>query len=216
MYVCVLAHRHNYNSAGVWRNFHLFIFFSFLFCFFGGFSLWAIFGWQAQYYLKHHILCTFCLTLAINYAALENLFIYMLTLASSLCQRKRFANHSAADFYFLSFTFWQKLSKLVKTFRKKQKRNWGKSCEFFEIMFHSVYYFLKFIIYIFFWLVILQIFCEKLGAPAWEGGRRNAKGGGGVVCVWKCHTRVKACVHNVHRFFLLFFIFISICTYRHI
>lgn len=61
-----------------------------------------------------------CLAAAINYAALENLFIYMLFLASSLWQRnpKKYTN-----IFFLFGAFRQKLSKLVETFAMNEKNN---------------------------------------------------------------------------------------------
>lgn len=62
-----------------------------------------------------------CLAAAINYAALENLFIYMLFLASSLWQRtpKKYTN--ILLFFWCSFR--QKLSKLVETFAMNEKNN---------------------------------------------------------------------------------------------
>lgn len=64
-----------------------------------------------------------CLAAAINYAALENLFIYMLFLASSLWQRnpKKYTNILFLLLFFCSFR--QKLSKLVETFAMNKKYN---------------------------------------------------------------------------------------------
>ena len=119
--VCVFSHIVIIIIQQVFGGIFIYLFSFLFFCFLGGFSLWAIFGWQAQYYLKHHILCTFCLTLAINYAALENLFIYMLTLASSLCQRKRFANHPVSDFYFLFLHILTEIKQISEDIQKKVK-----------------------------------------------------------------------------------------------
>lgn len=63
-----------------------------------------------------------CLAAGINYAALENLFIYMLFLASSLWQRnpKKYTN---IPFFASLFccSFRQKLSKLVETFAMNER-----------------------------------------------------------------------------------------------
>lgn len=61
-----------------------------------------------------------CLAAAINYAALENLFIYMLFLASSLWQRNP---KKYTKIFFLFGSFRQKLSKLVETFAMNEKNN---------------------------------------------------------------------------------------------
>lgn len=112
---CACSHRHNYNSAGVWRNlpdfhFHLILFllcFLFLSLFLSlsflsrGFSPGFIFTWQAQY-LKDHILCTFVWQQALI------MLLWRIYLFTCCFWRRRFGNETPRNiqiFFFLLLFF---------------------------------------------------------------------------------------------------------------